>query len=190
MGTEEGILELNGSHISTITSYARVCYRKLKKPALLQPDDLVNEGILIFLKAAKEFDPLRNDSFDYFLKQCLRNGFGRLVRKSYRKITQVSVDPLNPSHENVITKFLPERLVVLFELSKQLNYIETEYLIKLLNPSQLTNELIGTKRKSVGKLVRKDVGITNRQGLRIERKIRRIIGQPGGELWMESTTPS
>jgi len=67
-----------------IQRYAYVALKKVKKPPDYDFEDLVQEGVVVFLSAKKAYASDRGCSFKSFLTMCLRQHFGSLVSQSYK----------------------------------------------------------------------------------------------------------
>ena len=68
-----------------IEKHAAVALKKVKKPARYGVDDLVQEGMIVFLFTQKEFVD-RGASFKTILIRRLRGHFATLVKNSYRNM--------------------------------------------------------------------------------------------------------
>lgn len=74
-------LDLN---IELIKRHARVALTKVKKPTSLSLDDLIQEGVVVFLKADERYLKNRSASFKTYLTTCLRNHYTSLIKRTYR----------------------------------------------------------------------------------------------------------
>lgn len=70
-------------YLDLIERHAQVALKKIKKPAEHTLEDLVQEGVIVFLYTKKEFED-RGASFKTILTRRLRGHLCTLVKQSYR----------------------------------------------------------------------------------------------------------
>lgn len=71
------------SYLDLIEKYAQVAMKKIKKPTEYSLDDLIDEGVIVFLYTKNEFED-RGASFKTILTIRLRNHLSTLVKNTYR----------------------------------------------------------------------------------------------------------
>jgi len=71
------------NYIKLIHEHAWVALKKIKKPTSYEFEDLVNEGVEVFLRARKNFESNQGATFKTVLIRFLRNHFCDIVKRSY-----------------------------------------------------------------------------------------------------------
>lgn len=69
-------------YMPTIKAYARVGLRKMRRPSIFSLDDMVQEGVIAFIRA-RDTDK-KKSKFSTYLTTCIRNKFYSLMVKSFR----------------------------------------------------------------------------------------------------------
>ncbi len=163
-------------HTDLIKRHAQVALRKIMKPAKYSLDDLIQEGVLAFLYAEREFVEGRGASFQTFLTTCLRNHLTNLVKQTYR-----SKEMDDPSSWNNLrgSKFSGEinskkernvvpdtsEIVQVFFIIESFSDEELEYVDAMLS---LVHKSRGGRRKAT----RKNLGISYERETELRNSIR------------------
>ncbi len=159
--------------LPTIVKFSNIYYKKLKKPTIYDPTDLVNEGVIVFLKVQ---DAYKEDigSFEGFFKFCLIRKLQGLVIKSYKTVNQKTM--FNEEGQ-IIEEDLPiiSNNFTLLYLNDELTKIEKQYLSFLLNPKLLISEIFQINLKNLRKEIRTILGIQRKQSIAIEKKIKLLL---------------
>jgi hypothetical protein len=179
MGQEEGValVELcptNEEYKRIVHSYAWVCYKKIKKPSVLQFEDLISEGMVILLRAIKSFNPKRGYPFEPFLKKSLAKSLSTIVSRSYRTIDRCGLEAIQIDKRKPVD-FSPQKIVLLTSIPQQLSKIECEYLCKLIDPSSFIQEIVGLSTSKIKARIKKQMGLDSKEAKLIEQKIQDTI---------------
>ena len=163
-------------HIELIGRYARVALTKIMKPAKYSLNDLIQEGVLAFLYAEKQFDKDRGVLFRTYLINCLRNHFTNLVKHSYRG---KKMDSLS-SWGNLLDGELSSELDSTSRknaIPDTLEIVQVSFLIRSFNEDELeyVNAILSLKhkpRRSRRKTARKELGISYEREVELRNSIR------------------
>lgn len=88
------VAELLEEHNSLIESMAHKTLRKVKKPTILEFDDLVQEGTIACIKAIQSWDPNKGTQLSSWIHTILQNHLYDIVWYSYRKANLISVESI------------------------------------------------------------------------------------------------
>jgi len=137
------------------------------KPAKYSVDDIIQEGVLAFLYAEKEFMEGRGASFKTYLTRCLRNHFINLIRQTYRN-KEVSDYPSLEEVNSVNKKATP---------LDTLEIVQTSFIIESFSDNELeyVNAILSLTHKARGgrrKTARRNLGISYEREVELRNSIR------------------
>jgi len=92
-GTEEH----RESYMKLVHKQANYCWARMPKPGAIQYDDIVQEGMIVYIKLVEDFDPARSSFMTPFhtrLGQCFSKLLDKAMRKRVRTIYEYDVDGL------------------------------------------------------------------------------------------------
>jgi len=120
-----------------IKAYAQVALKKIRKPTNHELNDLINDGIILFIETKeKQYQPNRNCSLRTFFIRILRNHFRDMVVKSYRTRHHFNNDIQKIKYieylQNKHKKEDPSKLACTSILLSDLSSIEKQYAEKML----------------------------------------------------------
>lgn len=104
-----------------VANYRPLVYAIASRFYGMEFDDLVQEGMLGLLSAAKRFDPSQGSSFGSFAALCVQRRMASAVaRQQGKRRGEISVSQLSPQEEKAFSKAVleednPENLVILRE---------------------------------------------------------------------------
>jgi len=151
------------THVDLIKSYAWVAFHKMKRSSRLDFDDILQEGIKIFLEAKNSFLSDRNMSFRSYLIQNLRQRFCDIVKKSYKPRCSKEITFHNT---RTITKSEdPVEIVHVRLLLENLTGDEKEYVKAMVS-------LPNTLRKSRRRIAREAINISYDREVSLRNSIR------------------
>lgn len=155
-------------HIQLIERYARVALLKIKKPAKYSLDDLIQEGVLAFLLAEKEFVEGRGATFRTYLTRCLRNWFASLVKHTYQNKEKDGFQEKDYNDEWCSKKKTIPDILELVQVSfiiKSLSKEELQYISTVLSFSHI-------HRRSRRKNSRTHLGISYEREVELRNSIK------------------
>jgi len=165
-------------YYDTVKKYARVAFKKMRKPSIYLLEDVENEGMMVLCESIKLFKPEYQTTFKTFLIRCLINHFCTyIVTNPYKKHVYDSVDVEYINCRPSLTTLSSEDIAQVSGILDQLTGIENKYLKFMLTPPNCIIELIqqiedGRKRNLVQRLLTCDwLHITEEK----ERQIRNSI---------------
>ena len=147
-----------------IKRHVFVALTKMKKPPDHDFNDLMQEGVQVFLQLKKlgSYDKSRNCSFRSFFIGCLRQHFGNLVRKSYRNLELQSKNEfLGPLRTNSCN---PLDVVTTLSILDNFSPEEQEYIRTIFT---FTDRPFHFRRK----LTREILGITRNREIELRNAI-------------------
>lgn len=116
-----------------IKIHAWVAWTKVRKPAECTMDDLIQEGVTVFLNACNDFNGGKATTFRTFLIGCLRNHFTSFARQTYRGRPRTDF-----SHEEKSLVFQKEEDKHRpGAASTTLDAVQMRFLIQSFNPEEL-----------------------------------------------------
>jgi len=135
------------SNLDLIKMKAWMYLHKFKKPSLYEFEDLVNEGVFVFLRARKNYSSEKNCTFRTYLSNAVENHFKNLLDKSYRTVNHVH---LNYNHNDYGVLNQPLEVVSVLSEVMSMNDDERRYLNFILEPPKETiKELAQCSKKEV-----------------------------------------
>lgn len=93
-------------YTNLIKDHAIVALKKAKKPSKFSLDDLIQEGVIVFICTKNEYDVHRGASFKTIFTKRLRGHYTNLVRKSYRD-KEISSDCWNSRVDDFSREIIP-----------------------------------------------------------------------------------
>lgn len=99
-------------YLELIKKHAQVALKKIKKPTEYTLDDLINEGVIVFLYTKKEFED-RGASFKTILIRRLRGHLATLVKKTYRNKENFGIFTRNELEEKFGDKKIIKKIVAI-----------------------------------------------------------------------------
>jgi len=157
-----------------IETHAWVAWTKIRKPAEHAMDDLIQEGVTVFLNACNDFSGDRGASFRTFLTGCLRNHFTSLAKQTYQnKLTSQTSSSLqgNRFREEVDSKHRVSAMSTTLEevqmlfLMRSFSPEELEYITAILACAHISP-------RSRRKAARQDLNISFEREVKLRNSIR------------------
>ena len=81
-----------------ISVQAYKALQKIKKPTILELEDLQQEGQMAAIKAIQSFDPSKDATLDTWIYFIVTRRFYDIVWESYRKIDQVNFEDFSVTY--------------------------------------------------------------------------------------------
>lgn len=150
-------------YIELIKNYARVTLRKVKKSPWFSYDDLLQEGMVAFLQAKKQYSSEKGASFKTFLIMQLRHHLSDIVKASYRN-RESNLDQEKFSEIAARSSENPIEMVHVSHLLGDLTPEELKYIKTML-------VLRGEKKYLRRKITRETLGISQNEENRIRNNI-------------------
>lgn len=158
-------------YMSLIEQHAKVAYKKLKKPTIYSVEDLINEGVFVFLRILKTYDKDKADIRTY-LTSSLRNHFFQLIRRSYfvSKSFESGEDRENYAYylRQLKSEDIEEAQANAYISFSNLNDRERQYIVEML----IT---VAPTKKSQRERVRTILGLSLGQEWKLRKRIRQKI---------------
>lgn len=117
-----------------IETHAWVAWTKIRKPAECTMDDLIQEGVTVFLNACNDFNEEKGTTFRTFLTGCLRNHFTSYAKQTYRN--KPGIDFSREERSLVFQKEEDNRQRP-GALSTTLEIVQMLFLLRSFNPEEL-----------------------------------------------------
>jgi len=167
-------------YIRLIEDHARVAYYKIKKPSQCTIQDLVQEGVVIFLLAKQDYNE-RKASFKTFFTMRLRNHFSDIVKKSYQNKEIGTFHIVIQQHiagygglkdENILNRILSQK-----NTPNPIEVTQITFLLKALTPEELeyTKTMIFLHEKAYHtkrRITRETLGISYAREVKLRNSIR------------------
>ena len=152
-------MEIEKEYMDLIKSYSHVCFKKLRKPACMEYEDLISEGVIKYIEVTKSCKT-NHETFKAFLAVSLQRAYGRILSKSYKKdIEYIDITACHTQHtKSVSIVSQVDAIANLTSLSKN----DLTFLVANMNPSDDLKELLKTT-VSIRKKIREFIGFTRKE---------------------------
>jgi len=139
---------------TVIENHAKRCFKRLKRPTIMTIEDLVNDGVVMFLSALKKYNKDKGEFLPYLIIT-LKNRFNAVVIHSYRCVD------IEYNEEQSHSKSSSQMKIVgiiqnLFKLSTK----ELEFISFMLAPPEIVIDDIVKYKSQYKKMIRSHLNIT------------------------------
>jgi len=160
--------------IKLIKTYAQVALKKIRKPTNHELNDLINDGIILFINTKEKYQSNKNCSLKTFFINILRNHFRDMIVKSYQTSRHFNNDIQKENYykylENKYKKADPSKLAYTNILLSSLSPDEKQYTEKmLLSHSTSMNGRREETRKSLQLTVDQEESIRKNIFMKIQK---------------------
>jgi len=170
-------------YYDVVRKYARVAFKKLRKPSINSIEDMESEGMLVLFRVLPKYDPKKYKvNFKTFLIRCLINHYvGEFVPKSYSRHICDAVDVEIIKYQPSGSSDNPLKIVESLDLLSKVSDLELTYINFMLNMPKQIAELLaletdGRKRKPLQrKLICEWLNITENQEQEIRKSIQKTL---------------
>jgi DNA-directed RNA polymerase specialized sigma24 family protein len=166
--------------MNLIENHARVCFKKLRKPAEFDLDDLISEGVAVYFASVKHFNRRqRKAAFKTYFITALRNRFGHLVFHSYRYNKVDATDRSDHDHDpylyNKSMIIGPDKYAEILEIIEtRFTQKEQRFICRLLNPSMAISKRLMRSRNRTD-IMNSGSGLSNSEIRSIKSELRSLL---------------
>jgi len=166
-------VELTQEDFDLITKYARVAFKKIRKPSTHTLEDLEQEGHIAFISAFRKYKETYKASRTTFTHLLLKNHFRDIIVASYQKPVMIfEIEDLSIFGKSFLS---PSRISGILSGVGTLNTEEKTYLTTLLNPpKQLALDIQKNGRGKRG-ILRKFFNICSDTQKQMENNIKHAL---------------
>jgi len=170
-------------YIRFIEDHARVAYHKIKKPSQCTIQDLVQEGVVVFLLAKRDYNE-RKASFKTFFTMRLRNHFSDIVKKSYRnkevEAFHIVIQQCIAGYDSLKDGDILNRILSQKNIPNPIEVTQITFLLKALTPEELeyTKTMIFLHKKAYHtrrRIARETLGISYAREVKLRNSIKSKI---------------
>ncbi len=174
--TMEQLEQCNKLH-GVVNKYARIAYKKLRKPTIYTLEDITQDGMFVLYEVIHYYKKHSKASFKTFLIRCLINYYVTdLVQYSYNKNLHTAVDFEFINYRQSKSAITPIQNAVLKDKISSLKDDEKEYIYTVLElPEHVKTELTITPGRRQKRVLREFVCAKLKINEDREREIRKSI---------------